>query len=136
MTPLTVLLHSRMEENGWKLRDVCRPPDGTLRGAPARATMSQHLQPGYWLKSLPREQTREELAIAVRVSPDEILQAAIASLAANRHHISAPEGDGELVARGRHGGPVLPLDGLTDEQQSQLRQLAELFRGQNPKAQP
>lgn len=48
-------------------------------------------------------------------------------------HDGTPE-DEQAVGRGRNGGPVLPLEGLTEEQQTQLRQLAELFRSQNPKA--
>ena len=83
-TPLTRLLQSRMDERGWALRDVVRPPDGVREGGPARSTMSQHLQAGYWLSTMPRPQTIAQLAIAVRLPEAAIREAAWLSLAANR----------------------------------------------------
>lgn len=128
-TPLTELLQRRMDENGWRLADVTRPPDGTRPGAPARSTMSQHLQRGYWLSTMPRPKTIDELATAVRVNAEEIREAAWRSLDANRgqdHHREAA-----AVGLGRQS---LDLAGLTEEQQQTLRSIAEAYRAQNPKA--
>lgn len=44
--------------------------------------------------------------------------------------------DDRPVGRARHGGPDLPLDGLTDEQLATLRSIAEAYHAANPKAQP
>ncbi len=100
--------------------------------APARATMSQHLQPGYWLSTMPRPKTIDELAVAIRVSAEQIREAAWRSLDANRDQ-KAPEE--QPVGRASDGGQVLPLEGLTDEQVAALRSIAEAYRAQNPKAQ-
>lgn len=136
VTPLTRLLQSRMDENGWRLRDVTRPPDGSRDGAPARATMSQHLQPNYWLSTMPRPKTIDELAVAVRCSAEEIREAAWKSLGANRGKTTTDHTDDASVGRGSQTADVLPLAGLTAEQKQQIRSLAELFRSQNPKARP
>lgn len=110
-TPLTALLESRMDERGWKLRDVVRPPDGTRVGGPARATMSQHLQVGYWLSSMPRRETIKQLATAVHVSPEEIRDAAYRSM---KDHVShEPDDDQMTPYLPRQTGDLTDLD--TDE---------------------
>lgn len=84
MTPLAQLLNRAMEENGWDLGDVTRPPDGTRAGGPARSTMSWHLQPERWLKTNLRPKTLKELAVAVELDEDLVADAAWASLERNK----------------------------------------------------
>lgn len=64
-TPLSVLLQSKMDQNGWTLRDVTRPPDGIRPDGPARSTFSYYLQPGHWLKTMPRRKALDELASVI-----------------------------------------------------------------------
>lgn len=79
MTPLAKLLRESMDQGGWDLKDVTRPPDGRRPGGPARSTMSWHLQPERWLKTNLRPATVKELATAVRVSEDRVAEAAAIS---------------------------------------------------------
>ena len=120
-----------MEEEGWKLRDVTRPPDGTRVGGPPRATLSNYLQDGVWLRTLPRPQTRQQLAAAVGVDVAEITEAAVKSMAGNQGRAAEPA---LPVGRGAHDGVVLPLDGMTEEQMAEVRRYAEYIRSQNPAA--
>lgn len=118
-TPLTKLLLDRMAANEWELRDVTRPPDGTREGAPARSTMSWYLQPGRWLKTLPRPATMEELATAVRVTPETIEEAAFRSLTRNAGKKDVteqnPRPQGEIDRRPVGYDLNAEADGLTDE---------------------
>ncbi len=141
-TPLTRLLRTRMDQEGWVLRDVTRPPDGLRPGGPARSTMSQHLTPGYWLQTLPRPRTIKELAIAVRLSEEKIKEAAWRSLESNRDLPDPQPGGtaslsltaGVAVGRGRQGDDALHPEDFSEEQWRQVRKYAEFVRSQNPDA--
>lgn len=120
LTPLGRLLRDRMADNEWQLPDVCRPPDGKLKGGPARSTISWHMQPGHWLKTMPRPETRKQLAKAVRVDVADITEAAWNSMESNRgdtdvaHRNSGPEGE---IDRHPVGYDLnAELDGLSDEE--------------------
>lgn len=88
MTPLQALVVNRMREQGWEPKDVEK------RGV-AHATLHRYMQPTP-LKGLPRERVMKELAEALTLNYDQVLEAAMATVA-------GPNGD--LVSR-KTWGPV------------------------------
>lgn len=97
--------------------------------------MSWHLQDGQWLLTMPRPETRDALARAVRVDPAEITYAAWRSLLAHEDEDPEDEQRDGPVARGGQDDDVLPLHGMTAEQRRQIREYAEFITRQNPHSQ-
>lgn len=127
LTPLGRLLTERMAAEGWHLRDVVRPPDGTRKGAPARSTFSHYLQPGGWLQTLPRPKAITELATAVRVREDVIRDAAYRSLASERDKVSV-SGSGPGTVGPSSNTDEVRLQrppGISDQEWARLRRTAE-----------
>lgn len=127
MPPLQKLILEQMRARGWS------PPQVEDRGV-KHATLHRYMKP-LILKGMPRDATLQELAKALDLDEQRLREAAYRSLAANRGVVDRAAED-VPVARTRQGGPVLPLEGLTEEQQEHLRRTAEIFRSQNPKAGP
>jgi hypothetical protein len=124
MTPLAKLLRDRMDEKRWKLQDVTRPPEGKRDGGPARSTMRHYLQPGNWLRTMPRPKAIEELATAMRLDKAAIQQAAYQSLMSNRGK------DPELLAAPHHADDAddeiryQRPEGLTDAEWERMKRTA------------
>lgn len=127
MPPLQKLILEQMHRRSWS------PAQVEERGI-KHATLHRYMQ-RVELRTMPRESTLKELAAALDLDEHQVRDAAYRSMAANRGSRDSV-GEAAPVARARQGGPVLPLEGLTEEQQEHLRRTAEIFRSQNPKAGP
>lgn len=112
MTPLQALVVNRMREQGWEPKDV------EQRGV-AHATLHRYMQPTP-LKGLPRERVMRELADALTLNYDEVLAAAMATVAGPNGDLASRKSWGpitvtknvhaSLVVERTDGSEVSPID--------------------------